>query len=226
MQASVIADWGAPGWNVPGVRTPHADAQTSAPPTETMTSPIETFDASDAELFSRIRTGDAEAFAAFYDRHAGLLFGVALKIMGHGHDAEDVLQDAAVLIWERAPTFDPALGQPVHWAVTLTRNKAIDRLRSRRRRGELADEVAQEPAVEPALESTAVRLTSLAEEAQSIHQAMATLPPDQRQAIELAFFQGMTQQDIATRLDQPLGTIKARIRRGMLALRSLLETDS
>lgn len=190
------------------------------------TRPSEPLNATDAELFSRIREGDSEAFAAFYDRHAGLLFGVAVKVLGQGQDAEDVLQDAAVLIWERAPTFDPSLGQPLSWAVTLTRNKAIDRLRSLRRRGEVTEDLASQSSAEPPGEPSPARHASVADDNQSLQNALVTLPGEQRQAIELAFFLGLTQQEIATRLQQPLGTIKARIRRGMLALRTLLETDS
>ena len=191
-----------------------------------MLAPSPETELADSELFARVAAGDTEAFATFYDRHSGLLFAVALKVLGDGHDAEDVLQEAAVLLWERAPQYDPQLGNPVSWAVTLTRNKAIDRLRSLRRRFELTESASREPQVEPPRESAAIREINAAEDSQAVQRALTALPTEQRRAIELAFFGGLTQQEVAARLQQPLGTIKARIRRGMIALRNLLETES
>ena len=178
---------------------------------------------SDAELFGRIQQGDSAAFAQFYDRHAPLLFAIALKILGQQSDAEDVLQESAVLIWERAPRYDPGGGQPLAWAVTLTRNRAIDRLRALRRRTELLAEASAEesPAADPA--PAAPRATIARETGETVQTALATLSSEQQQAIELAFFHGLTQQEIAQRLGVPLGTVKARIRRGMMTLRDLLE---
>lgn len=213
----------AGGWPIPGFR--FSGFGTSVPPSDgpTMSSSTPEAPLSDADVFARIQSGDASAFAAFYDRHSSLLYGVALKVLGNEHDAEDVLQEAAVLIWERAPLYNAALGQPVGWAVALTRNKAIDRLRSVRRRTEVMDAAAQEPMAAPAPETPAARKVAAVETGESVNRALETLSSDQRHAIELAFYGGLTQQEIALRLDQPLGTIKARIRRGMLALRDLLE---
>jgi RNA polymerase sigma-70 factor (ECF subfamily) len=178
---------------------------------------------SDSELFGRIQQGDSAAFAHFYDRHAPLLFAIALKILGQQFDAEDVLQDAAVLIWERAPRYDPGAGQPLAWAVTLTRNRAIDRLRSLRRRTELLADAAAEvsPVIDPTPAAPHAAIAS--ETGQTVQTALATLSSEQQQAIELAFFHGLTQQEIAQRLGVPLGTVKARIRRGMMTLRDILE---
>ncbi|MBL9126898.1 MAG: sigma-70 family RNA polymerase sigma factor, partial [Verrucomicrobiales bacterium] len=102
---------------------------------------------SDEVLLARVAQGDAEAFAAFYDRHESLLYSIALRILRVESEAEDVLQEAAVLIWERAPLYRSDCGRPVSWAITVLRNKAIDRLRSSQRRGELLERAAEEFAV-------------------------------------------------------------------------------
>lgn len=178
---------------------------------------------SDAELFAGIRVGDAAAFAEFYDRHAGLLFGIALKVLASESEAEEVFQDACVAIWERAPLYDPAGGQPLAWVVTLVRNRAIDRLRSVRRKAELIEAATVEAEIREAEASDAADEAISTEAAGAVHGALRCLSAEQRQAVELAFFRGLTQQEIAAQLGQPLGTIKARIRRGMLALRDQLE---
>lgn len=179
----------------------------------------------DTELLSRIATGDTGAFAEFYDRHNRLLFGIALKILGNIHEAEDVLQDACVTFWERAPLYDPHLGRPLAWAVTLTRNKAIDRLRFHRRKAGVLESAAMETAIQHSMASTEDSLSEAAsvDEATALRTALATLSPDQREALHLGFFCGLTQTEIADHLQQPLGTIKARMRRGMITLRDALE---
>jgi RNA polymerase sigma-70 factor (ECF subfamily) len=177
----------------------------------------------DQVLFDRVRSGSTDAFAAFYDRHSRL-FAVALRILGDVHEAEDVLQDAAVLLWEKAPGYNPAFGKPLSWAVTLTRNRAIDRLRARRRKLDLHEAAGRETASESDTADTHDALTGMSaiETAGSLRIALTALPADQRRAIELAFYSGMTQTEIALALGVPLGTIKARIRRGLMALRDSL----
>lgn len=178
----------------------------------------------DEALFARVRRGDADAFASFYDRHEGLLFGVAWRILMSDADAEDVLQEAAVLIWERAPSYDASLGRPLSWAVTLVRNKAIDRLRSVRRRSDLLARASEEAGDGGMAGTIGGDDSAVASEVSgSVRQTLKRLPAEQREAIELAFFTGLTQSEIAEHLGQPLGTIKARIRRGMLAMRDALE---
>jgi len=173
----------------------------------------------DETLMSRIASGDASAFELFYQRHAGLLWGLALRILGNPADAEDVVQEALVLIWERAAAYQPRLGRPLSWAVTLTRNKAVDRLRSALRREQLAASDLPLPStVDPAGDPAAA--SSVAEASGAVVVALGRLPAAQRQALELAFFGGLSQTEIAARLGEPLGTIKARIRRGMLQLRT------
>lgn len=177
----------------------------------------------DSELLRRIGHGDAAAFAEFYDRHAALLFGLAVKILLAPAEAEEVFQDSCVAIWERAPVAGAEGDLTLGWAVTLVRNRALDRLRSRQRRAELLEQAA--PDLAPAGDDAgdANRLAEQGEAARAVRQALSALPAEQRCALELAYFEGLTQQEIAARLDQPLGTVKARIRRGMMALRDQLE---
>ncbi|MCW5558778.1 MAG: sigma-70 family RNA polymerase sigma factor [Verrucomicrobiae bacterium] len=194
---------------------------TAEPVRVRLSMPFDSMD--DALLFARIRDGDEAAFAEFYDRHSALLYGVALRILRQEHDAEDVLQEALIALWERAPQYNPALGQPLGWAVALTRNKAIDRLRSIRRRSEVMDAAAQGSDVPSSREAPFPLGVLASESGEFVNRALDSLSSEQRRAIELAFFSGLTQQEIALRLGEPLGTVKARIRRGMLALRDWLE---
>jgi len=176
----------------------------------------------DEALMARVADGDPEAFAEFYDRHEALWFSIALGILRVEAEAEDVVQETAVLIWERAPLYNPDQGRPIGWSITVLRNKAIDRLRSSRRRGELLERAALELGVHEA-PGSAVAASGCWESAGLVRNCLLHLPVEQRQAIELAFFGGYSQSEVAERLREPLGTIKARIRRGMLAMRDALE---
>jgi RNA polymerase sigma-70 factor (ECF subfamily) len=161
--------------------------------------------------------------AEFYDQTAGPLFSIALRIIGDPQEAEEIIQDVFVQIWDKAATFDPAIGVPFHWAIRITRNRSIDRLRSRQRRSRVIDEFQD---INNADFFVAVVSSdeSLAEqELGVIRSAVGTLPGEQRQAIEMAFFRGMTHPEIAAALNEPLGTIKARIRRGMMKLKDSLQ---
>lgn len=179
--------------------------------------------ATDEALFSRLSGGDAEAFAAFYDRYEGLWYSLALRILGDAAEAEDVLQEAAILIWERAPLYDPRQGRPASWAVTVVRNRAIDRLRASRRRGGLLEKVIEQTPDSPSMAVTEESRYGEGDAGQLVRRALGALSPEQRGAIEMAYFCGCSQSEIAARLGQPLGTVKARIRRGMLAMRDALE---
>ena len=170
----------------------------------------------------RIAEGDAESFAAFYDRYETLLYSIALRILHTESEAEDVVQDAAVLIWERAPLYQASQGKPGSWAIAVVRNKAIDRLRSSRRRGDLMERATEEFAVMESAQASEGAGWS-GDSAGLVRKGLVGLPLEQRQAIELAFFGGLSQSEIAEKLREPLGTIKARIRRGMLAMRDALE---
>jgi len=177
----------------------------------------------DEALLARIAQQDRDAFTGFYDRHARILFSVAVRIVNDHAEAEEVLQEVFVQLWEKAERYNAQLGKPLQWVLALTRNKAIDRLRSLGRRARFVAEITSEEAAAPVSDQTATDAASGHERAELIRAAVRSLPADQRQAIEMAFLAGMTQQDIAVSLNQPLGTIKARIRRGMLKLRDGLK---
>ena len=182
-----------------------------------------TAEESQVELLRRIAAADRQALAEFYDQIAGPLFSTATRILCDAHEAEEVVQDVFVQIWNKAGTFDAALGAPFHWALGIARNRAIDRVRARQRRGRMLEEVTQELAADP-LAPTPENDSGLSqEELAKIRSAVKNLPTDQQQAIEMAFFGGLTHAEIATALNEPLGTIKARIRRGMLKLRESLQ---
>lgn len=182
----------------------------------------------DARLLQAIGQGDRDAFAKLYDRFSGPLYGTALRILRDTAEAQDVVHDTFLTLWEKAGAFDAARGSAFSWAVTLVRNRAIDRLRTRRRRAELlADSAPGDLAFggDPALPSASEAATS-GEDARAVRAAVAALPPEQQRALELAFFGGLTQEQIAEKLHQPLGTVKARIRRGLLKLRDSLARRS
>jgi RNA polymerase sigma-70 factor (ECF subfamily) len=177
----------------------------------------------DTELLRQIAAGDRVAFAEFYDRHSTLMFSVASKILNNSSEAEDVLQEVFLQIWEKAGKFDPKLGKAASWAAILVRNRAIDRIRASQRRTRLAEEAGAEQAVATGVADTANEMIHGHEKARLIQSAIVELPAEQRRAIELAYFSGLTQDEISKKLNEPLGTIKARIRRGLLKLRDQLE---
>jgi RNA polymerase sigma-70 factor (ECF subfamily) len=177
----------------------------------------------DVELLRRIADGDRSAFSDFYDQYSGLLFSIAIKVLNDSKEAEDVLQEVFMQIWNKADAYDQLLGKPASWAVTLTRNKAIDRIRASQRRSRLLEQATVEAAATPDDSPSANEKLYGKENAQMVRSVVAALPLEQRRAIELAFFSGLTQDEIAKTLQEPLGTIKARIRRGMLKLREKLE---
>jgi RNA polymerase sigma-70 factor (ECF subfamily) len=178
------------------------------------------------ELLSRVGRGDRGSFEELYDRLSGVLFSVAYRVLNNEAAAEDVLQDVFVQIWEKAPLYNPAIGKPLTWALTLTRNKAIDRLRSTQRRSRLQERVQQESEVFEQFDArSSFEAFASAEASKLVREAMEKLSPDQRRVIELAFFSSMSQTEIAELLNLPLGTVKARIRRGMIKLRELIGPD-
>ncbi len=177
----------------------------------------------DTELFRRTAAGDGQSLAELHRRYSGVLLATAMRILNNARDAEEVVQEAFVQIWEKASVFDARRGKPLTWAMTLTRNKAIDHLRRVQRRRRLQDEVAEETKIwEHVLERDSSEEAAAHEANDIVRSAVIQLSPDQRRAIELAYFGGLTQQQIAQKLHEPLGTVKARIRRGMLKLRGIL----
>lgn len=182
----------------------------------------------DADLVARMKAGDEGAFAIFYDRFAPGVFSMIYTILRDQKESEDVLQEAFLQMWKRTATYDSARSSLFTWAVMISRHKAIDRLRARQRQSRLIDAAAVE---------LNERLTSPGQgegndpfarrdERERVRAALAQLGEAQREAIDLAFFAGLTQTEIAEKLGTPLGTVKARIRRGLLALREVLGGES
>jgi RNA polymerase sigma-70 factor (ECF subfamily) len=175
----------------------------------------------EVQLVNRIAQVDHDAFADFYDRFSKPLYAFAFRMLNDRAEAEEVLQEAFLKIWKKAGSFDVALAAPFTWVVTVTRNKAIDRPRARDRFRTI-QETANGHVDEPPDETHPVEIIRR-EDAANVRSALNELPFAQRQAIELAFFSGLTHTEIAEALAEPLGTIKARIRRGMAGLRDGLE---
>jgi RNA polymerase sigma-70 factor, ECF subfamily len=176
----------------------------------------------EARLINRIAEGDDSAFNDLYKRFSPSLYGMAFRIMNDAKEAEDVLQEGFTYIWRKASSYDPIRSSPFAWAVMITRNKAIDRLRVRQRLEKLREKVISEESFYPDKDETSANEPTLRERGVLVRSALHQIPLEQRQALELAFFGGLTHEEIAERLDTPLGTIKARIRRGLLRLRDTL----
>ena len=176
------------------------------------------------ELIARIASGDRDAFSRFYDLAAPLAFGLIRRVLRDPEAAAEVLQDVFWQVWQEAPHYDPQRGSPEAWLVMRAKTRAIDRLRSMRRRDRtfvapVDESVARRsdgPAGDPAV---------MAEDRGLVQAALAQLPEAQRRVIELAFFEGLTQSEIATKLGEPLGTVKTRARLGLDRLRGALKGE-
>jgi RNA polymerase sigma-70 factor, ECF subfamily len=177
----------------------------------------------DAQLLARIATGDEVAFGALYDRFSPGLFSFVLKMVRDEKEAEDVLQEGFAHIWRRASTYDSTRSSPFTWAVMILRNKAIDRLRVRQRLERTVEKATVEFSHFPEVDDTAATEPERRDQGSLVRSALTLIPAEQKQAVELAFFSGLTHEQIAERLGTPLGTIKARIRRGLLKLRDCLK---
>src|SRR5580704_481212 len=177
-----------------------------------------------AALIARVAAGDRDAFSRFYDLLAPVAFGMIRRVLRDQEAAAEVLQEVFWQVWREASRYDPKRGSPEAWVVMRAKARAIDRLRSIRRRDRtfvapLDESVARrddEPAENPAV---------LAEERGLVQKALAQLPEPQRRVIELAFFDGLTQSEIAARLGEPLGTVKTRARLGLERLRGAMKGE-
>lgn len=174
---------------------------------------------SDVELLNAIASGDEQALASLYDRYRVILFSLIFRILHSRVEAEDILQEVLLQVWQKAGNFDESRGRPFTWLVTLARSRSIDRLRSLGARDRLAIGVAHESSEEV---GDAVTDAILAERSKIVRAALQTLPQEQREVLELAYFQGFTQSEIAKQLDTPLGTVKTRMRSGMTRMREML----
>jgi RNA polymerase sigma-70 factor (ECF subfamily) len=174
---------------------------------------------SDSDLLHAVARGDEAALAACYDRYRLILFGLIIRILHDRQEAEDVLQEVFLQVWRRAGDFDEARGRAFTWLVTIARSRALDRLRSAGSRARLGEQAAQMPRDEV----RDAELDAVESEARTtVRSALAELPEEQRKALFLAYFEGLTQTEIAARLGDPLGTVKTRMRSGMMKLRELL----
>ncbi len=174
---------------------------------------------SDLEVLRAVAGGDEQALSALYDRYRLILFGLILRILHSQQEAEDVLQEVFLQVWRQASDFDEARGRPFTWLVTLARSRAIDRLRALGSRERTAQEAARGV---PDSISDAADDAVKSEQGEIVRQALRELPDEQRRTLLLAYFEGLTQSEIAERLNTPLGTVKTRMRSGMIKLRELL----
>jgi RNA polymerase sigma-70 factor (ECF subfamily) len=175
------------------------------------------------DLLARVAKRERAAFEQLYSRYANILYATAMKFLKEDADAQDVVQDVFIQIWDKAKLYDPAKGKPLTWALTLTRNRSIDRIRAIQRRTRLRDDFGKETVVdESAGMREALSEVDAGEKSQILREAVGRLSPEQRKVIELAFFRGFTQSEIADRLGEPLGTVKARARRGLMKLKEIL----
>ncbi len=180
----------------------------------------------DRELIAKAAEGDERAIASLYDRYGGVLYAVAYRIVGQRADAEEVVIEAFSQAWREAPRFESARGSVAGWLTMLARSRALDLVRARARRERItAAAAADRPETSPAMgDWRADPATSYdhSERRRQVQDALQVLSAPQRQAIELAFFEGLSQSEIAARLQEPLGTIKTRVRLGMQKLRESL----
>jgi RNA polymerase sigma-70 factor (ECF subfamily) len=172
----------------------------------------------DHQLLDRIVARDAGAIATLYDRHGRLLLKLIFRVLQDRGEAEEILQEVFLVAWARVGTYDARLGSPVAWLVRIARNRAIDRLRANRTRSRVAGDV---PVAEPMASPEATAL--LTERRRVVTDALRTLPANQRELIKAAYFEGLSQSELAAHFRLPLGTVKTRIRDGLKALRDTLQ---
>ena len=179
----------------------------------------------DVQLIVIMAQGDERAASTLYDRHGAVMYGLALRVVGEPADAEEVVLDAFAQAWRDASRYDTSRGSVGGWLTTITRTRALDLIRARGRRSKMT-ETATATLDEPAAMGSGFTAPDVhvleTERAVAVKTALDQLPVPQRQAIELAFFEGLTHHEVADRLREPLGTVKTRIRLGMQKLRDAL----
>lgn len=181
--------------------------------------------AADARLLAGMRSRDPRALDEAYRAYGALVHGVALRVVRDAHTAEEITQDVFVYAWQHVERHDMARGTVAAWLLTLARSRGIDRLRARQSQDRRVEGLAQEvAAIEPLPQADALTDLVAGDEARRVRAALATLPREQREALEIAYFEGLSHSETAARLGAPLGTVKTRIRQGMLRLRSALDS--
>jgi RNA polymerase sigma-70 factor, ECF subfamily len=175
-------------------------------------------------LLRRIANGDRVGFEELHTRFAGLVYATVYQVLRDHQDAEDISQEVFLSIWKKARMYHESKGEPMTWVASLARNRAIDRIRAKDRRSRLRDAVQSEPeTVAPSAIPDAGQVASTRERGGIVRSAVMQLTTEQRQVIEMAYFAGLSQSQIAEKIDAPLGTVKARMRRGLGKLRGLVE---
>jgi RNA polymerase sigma-70 factor, ECF subfamily len=170
----------------------------------------------DSALLSAISAGDEKAIAELYDRYSAVVYSVALRVLGDTGAAEDILQEVFMQLWRNPGLFDSSRGNLAPWLAVITRNRAIDTLRKRRPESDIADVVLS---VEPDMAGDAERAITMTK----VRGVLSGMPAAQRNALEMAYFEGLSHSEISAKTGEPLGTIKTRIRAGLLALRKAFE---
>ncbi len=177
---------------------------------------------SDLLSMGRLQAGDRGALAELYDRHSPVMYGVAVRILQNRNEAEDVLQEAWMQAWKQRGSFDPTRGNVPAWLVTIARTRALDRRRRQVSRNRAETQAPADPMRPvPAPDET----TAQSKLKDQLARALAALEPKQRQVLEIAYFEGLSQSEIAARLDAPLGSVKFWARQGLLQLRELVPRD-
>jgi RNA polymerase sigma-70 factor (ECF subfamily) len=179
----------------------------------------------DLTLVQAMATGDAESLSSFYDRHSGIVFATCLRMLGDRAAAEELLLDIFHEFWQKASQYDPSRGNPLTYLLTMTRSRAIDRRRTLGKKSNLR--LVSDESAEPATDGQADVLTNLvtSENTAKIRSALSQLEPEQKRAIEMAYYDAMSHSEIAAALKKPLGTVKTYIRQGLIRLRECLRTD-
>ena len=166
---------------------------------------------------SAVRSGDENAMGALYDRYSGVVYSVALRVLGDTGAAEDVLQEIFMQLWRNPAAFNSQRGSVGPWLAVIARNRAIDVLRKRRPEDDIADVVVS---VTPDMAGGAERNQAM----EKVRAALTSMPVAQRNALEMAYFEGLSHSEIAAKIGEPLGTVKTRIRSGLLALRKVFNS--
>lgn len=185
--------------------------------------PVAPLDLTDERLMEMIQDGNPEGLALLHDRYASLVKAMIMRVLHNDAESDDMLQEIFVEIWNRASSYDSGKGKPLGWMVTLSRRRAIDRLRKREAYGRMEERLLEQTKHTP--QSTNGQLeedVAHAEMREQLNRVLSTLPPAQRQAIELAYYKGMSQREIAAMTGIPLGTIKTRLELGIKKLSDAL----